>query len=235
MGRFPFLRAGRHSFAHFWLLTTAFCSVVLVASAMQAVSLVWMPFLCQERGQEEVGASRDHQGMCCASRFTRFWEVLTPFCRFSSSKGGGGHSHCSCSTVWGGWDVLLLKARAYFSALLISGGPARLSDGGGKCANTLDHCSSACPRLEPCSFLTGPAFPASIWDQSATRDHGLGSSDYPSPLYFPGQAHTSLGRWVGVKRDGCCLKRKGPVRAISLPGTPLLPAVGLCSAVGILS
>lgn len=161
--------------------------------------------------------------MCCASQLTRFWEVLPPFCRFSSSKGGGGPSHCSCSSMWEGWDVLLLKARAHFSALLISGGPARLPD---RClfqARALSFSDRSClPSLN-----LGPKCNSGSW---------VGELRFtPFPSYFPGQAHTSPGRWVGVKWDGCCLKRKGPVRAISLPGTPPLPVVGLCSGVGILS
>lgn len=143
--------------------------------------------------------------MCCASRLTRFWEVLPPFCRFSNSKGGGGH--CSRNSMWEGWDVLLLKARAHFSALLISEGPAWLSDRWWQvCANTLYHCSSACSRLEPCPFLTGPAFPASIWDQSATRDHGLGSSDLP--LHCISQAKPTPAREMGGSEMGWVLLKE---------------------------
>lgn len=148
--------------------------------------------------------------MCCASQLTRFWEVLPPFCRFSSIKGGGGHLHCSCSSMWEGWDVLLLKARAHFSALLISGGPARLSDRWWQvCANTLYHCFSACFRLEPCPFLTGPAFPASIGDQSATRDHGLGSSDLPLSIVFPRPSPHQPGEMGGSEMGWVLLKEEG--------------------------
>lgn len=53
VGRFPFLRARRQSFAHFWLVTTVFCLVVVCCFSHggSKCSLVWMR-LWQDRGQE---------------------------------------------------------------------------------------------------------------------------------------------------------------------------------------
>lgn len=106
----------------------------------------------------------DLLGMCCTSAVPRFGEALphsaashvarekVPTYIASSANTAGKAGICCFS----------LRAGPHFSAPLIPGGPARLSDRWWQvCNNTFCQCCSTCPRLEPCPHrpcLPSPRF-----------------------------------------------------------------------------
>lgn len=114
--------------------------------------------------------------MCHTSPITRFWEALPH----------SAVSHVAREAVPTTLQVLPLqlgkagiccfssRTGPHFSALLISGGPARLSDRWWLVWPLLFYLSQA--RV---LFLTGPAFLAPIWDQSATGIMGWGAQITP--------------------------------------------------------
>lgn len=126
----------------------------------------------------------DLLGMCCTSAVPRFGEALphsaashvarekVPTYIASSANTAGKAGICCFS----------LRAGPHFSAPLIPGGPARLSDRWWQVCNNTFFLSVLfyLPQARALSPQALPSQPP-IWDQSATGDHGLGSSDCPSP------------------------------------------------------
>lgn len=63
----------------------------------------------------------------------------------------------------------------------------------------------------------------------------VGELTLPLSIVFPGPSPHQPGEIGGSEMGWVLLKEEGTSRATSLPGTPPLPAVGLCNGVGILS
>lgn len=165
--------------------------------------------------------------MCHTSPITRFWEALPHSAASHVAREAVPTTLQVLPVQHGKAGICCFSSRTgpHFSTLLISGGPARLSDRWSLVWPLFFYLSQA-----RALFLTGPAFPAPIWDQSATGIiMGWGAQITPLHSISLGSAHASPGRCVGVKWDGWCLKTEGTSVVTDSPGTPPLPALGLCS------
>jgi hypothetical protein len=88
------------------------------------------------------------------------------------------------------------------------------------------HCSSACPRLEPCLFP----------DRSCLPNHQFGTKvqlgimgwelTLPLSIVFPGPSPYQPGEMGGSEMGWVLLEEEGTSRAMSLPGILPLSAVG---------
>lgn len=113
---------------------------------------------------------------------------------------------------------------------MLSGGPARLSDR--VCGNT-DRFASASPRLESCPSPDRSCLPNLNLGPKCNLGSWVGELTSPLSISLAKPTPT-LGRWVGVKWHGSCLKRKGPVEQLPCLGPPP-PSCGPVQCVGILS